>query len=571
MRRLVDTPTLTRRSILRSAALAGVAALPAWEGASAFPTRPAFLDQAGRPAFGEPVVITAPIEPLGQNASPSGEQLLRLAGEIQGPESLDPHLARDLPTAFLLRQIYRGLTRLGPDLQPVPELAERIEISADGLEYTFTLRPEATFHNGRQVTAADVVFSLTHALDPATAGGQAALLGGPTFLSDIVGASDLLSGTADALAGVEALDGRTVRVRLVEPRATFLMKVAAVQAAIIDQNNVALADDWWRRPNGSGPFQLDLWVPDDHITLVRFDGYFAGPPTLERIEIVLGPKAIQSFNLYQAGDVYVDHVPYTAVDSALAPNSPLRAEVTVTPALGTFYIAFRTDTPPMDDPRIRRAIFLAFPEEKVAELTYNGSFQVASGLLPNGMLGLDWPVTGEPYDLHAARAEVAASKYGSPENVPTLEIYTAFGGPADSLRDVLQDDLGLSVEVYAVDFPQLIEGLALRRFPAYAWYWGADYPDPENFIWTLFGEGGPDNYVEYDNPQMNELVRQARAEPDVEKRAALYAKAQDLLMADHVVLPLYYDVSYTIAKHFVRGLEVTPLGIVRLDTVWLEL
>jgi peptide/nickel transport system substrate-binding protein/oligopeptide transport system substrate-binding protein len=556
---------------LRSAALAGVAVLPAREGASAFPTRPAFLNPAGRPAAGEPVVITAPIEPLGQNASPSGEQLLRLAGEIQGPESLDPHVARDLPTAFLLRQIYRGLTRLGPDLQPVPELAERIEISADGLEYTFTLRPEATFHNGRQVTAADVVFSLTHALDPATAGGQAALLGGPTFLSDIVGASDLLSGTANALAGVEALDGRTVRVRLVEPRATFLMKVAAVQAAIIDQNNVALADDWWRRPNGSGPFQLDLWVPDDHITLVRFDGYFAGPPTLERIEIVLGPKAIQSFNLYQAGDVYVDHVPYTAVDSALAPNSPLRAEVTVTPALGTFYIAFRTDTPPMDDPRIRRAIFLAFPEEKVAELTYNGSFQVASGLLPNGMLGRDWPVTGEPYDLDAARAEVAASKYGSPENVPTLEIYTAFGGPADSLRDVLQDDLGLSVEVYAVDFPQLIEGLALRRYPAYAWYWGADYPDPENFIWTLFGEGGPDNYVEYDNPQMNELVRQARAEPDVEKRAALYAEAQDLLMADHVVLPLYYDVSYTIAKLFVRGLEVTPLGIVRLDTIWLEL
>jgi ABC-type transport system substrate-binding protein len=460
---------------------------------------------------------------------------------------------------------------LGPDLQPVPELAERIEISADGLEYTFTLRPEATFHNGRQVTAADVVFSLTHALDPATAGGEAALLGGPTFLSDIVGASDLLGGTATSLTGVEALDGRTVRVRLVEPRAAFLMKVAAVQAAILDPNNVASSSEWWIEPNGSGPFQVEEWVGDDHITLARFDGFFAGPPPLERIDVALGPRAFQSFNLYQAGEIDVDHVPYTAVDSALAPNSPLRPEVTVTPALGTFYIAFRTDTAPMDDPRIRRAIFLAFPEEKVAELTFNGSFQVASGLLPNGMLGRDWPVAGEPYDLDAARAEIAASSYGSPENVPTLEIYTSFGGPADSLRDVLRDDLGLSVEVFAVDWPQFIEGLALRRFPAYAWYWGADYPDPENLIWTLFGEGSPDNYVGYDNPQMNDIVRQARAESDVEKRAALYAQAQDLLMADHVVLPLYYDVSYTLAKPYVRGLEITPLGIVRLDTIWLEL
>lgn len=570
MRSLARDRSLTRRSILRSAALAGAAALPAWGGAFAGPGRPAFLDRAGRPVAGEPVVITAPIEPLGQDARPSGEQRLRLAGEVQGPDSLDPHLARDLPTAFLLRQVYRGLTRLGPDLQPVPELAERIEISADGLEYTFTLRPEATFHNGRQVTAADVVFSFTHALDPATAGGEAALLGGPTFLSDIVGASELLGGAANSLSGVEALDGRTVRVRLVEPRATFLMKVAAIQAAILDPNTVAVAADWWRQPNGSGPFQVEEWVLDDHITLARFDGFYAGPPPLERIDLALGPKAFQSFNLYQAGELDVDSVPSTAVDSALSPHSPLRWEVTVTPALGTFYVAFRTDTPPMDDPRIRRAIFLAFPEEKVAELTFNGSFQVASGLLPNGMLGRDWPVAGEPYDLEAARAEVAASSYGSPETAPTLEIYTSFGGPADSLRDVLRDDLGLSVEVFAVDWPQFIDGLALRRFPAYAWYWGADYPDPENFIWTLFGEGSPDNYVGYDNPEMNALVRQARAESDLERRAALYAEAHELLMADHVVLPLYHDVSYTLAKPYVRGLEVTPLGIVRLDTVWLE-
>ena len=561
----------SRRSLARSSALLAAGAVSSLAGrGQTVAGRPLFLDVHGRTLTGEPVVITAPIEPLGQDARPSGEQVLRLAGQTQGPDTLDPHLARDLPTAFLLRQIYRGLMRLGPTLEPVPELAERVEISADGLAYTFSLRREAPFQDGRQITAADVAFSLAHALDPATAGGEAALLGGPTFLSDIVGAADVLAGDADDLAGVEVLDDQTVRIRLVEPRAAFLMKVAAVQASIIDPSNVASGPEWWREPNGSGPFKVAEWLPDEQITLERFDGFFAGPPPLERIEFALGPNAFQSFNLYQSDRVDIDSVPFETVDLVLTSTSPLRREVTVTEGLGTFYIAFRTDTPPMDDPLIRRAVFQAFPRSDVAELSFNGKVTPAAGLIPNGMLGRDWPVDDLPYDLDAARAAVASSTYRRPENVPTLEIYTSFGGPAEALRDVLRDDLGLSVEVYAVEWFQFIDGLARRRFPAYSWYWGADYPDPENFIWTLFGEDSPDNYLEYQNPEMNALIRQARVESDVERRADLYAAANALLVADRAVMPLYYDVYYTLVKPYVRDLELTSLGIVRLDTIWLE-
>ena len=564
-----DLP-VDRRTLLRAAALLAGGALPGRTAASAAPGRPAGLDAAGRSISGEPVVISAPIERLDQDARPSGEQVLRLAGLTQGPETLDPHLARDLPTDFLLRQLFRGLTRLGPDLQPTPELAERIEVSGDGLDYTFVLRPEATFHDGRQVSATDVVFSLAHALDPATAGGEAALLRGPTFLSDIVGAREFVTGEATSLAGVEALDGRTVRIRLVEPRATFLMKLAAVQAAILDPYTVAADPEWWRRPNGTGPFALAEWVPDDRLWLARFDGFFAGPPPLERVEFALGPRAFQSFNLYQAGSIDLDSVPLEAVDAVLSSRTSLSREVTISPALGTYYVAFRTDVPPLDDPRVRRALFLAFPREKIAELTYNGHAEAATGLIPSGMLDREWPVTTEPYDLEAARAEIAASRYGSPEEVPSLEIYTAYGGPAEALRDVLQRDLGLAVVVYSVDWTQFLEALARRRYPAYAWYWGADYPDPENFLWALFGDDSPDNYVDYVNPAMNELVGLARVEPYLERRAELYAEAQALLMADHAVMPIYHDRHYSLAKPYVHGIELTPLGILRLDTIWLE-
>lgn len=507
----------------------------------------------------------------GASPNPKGDQVLHLAGSTQGPESLDPALAKDLPTAFLIRQIYRGLMRLGPDLQPVPELAERVDVSPDGLVYTFTLRQNTAFHDGRALIADDVVFSFTHHLDPNTAGGQAALLGTAAFLGDIAGAADMLSGAASELAGVKALDEATVEITLTEPRAAFLMKVAAAQTSIIDQADVQSKPDWWRTPNGSGPFRLIEWKPDDHMTLERFDAFFGGTPSLRRVEIALGPKANQSFNLYQSDKIEITDVPFDAVSRVADANNPLRAELTSTPALGVLYVAFRTDTPPLDDPHVRRAIFQGFPRDKVADLTFNDTVSHATGLLPNGLLDRNWSVTVDAYDLDAAKSELAASKYAGRDDIPPIQIFTSSGiSPVDSLRQVLEEDLGLTVEVIEPDWPEFIDGLALRRFPAYSWFWGADYPDPENFLWTLFGSDGPDNYLSYQNPAMDALIAQARVESDVEKRANLYAQANQLLADDFAVMPFYYGVNYTLAKPYVRGLEVTMQGIIRLETIWLE-
>lgn len=502
---------------------------------------------------------------------PTGAQVLRMAGNLQGPETLDPALTKDLPSAFLVRQIYRALMRLGPDLQPVPELAESVNVSDDGLVYTFTLRPGLAFHDGRELVAGDVVYSLTRALSPATAGGQAALLGTQAFLGDIDGASEMLSGEATTLRGVSALDEATVEIRLTAPRAAFLMKVAAAQASIVDRENVESSPEWWRQPNGTGPFMVEEWEPDDHMTLVRFEDFHAGAPYLEKVDVALGPNANNSFNRYQADDFDIDSVPYDSVSRALDPSSTLSDEVVVTPSLGVFYVAFRTDVEPLDDPEIRRAVVLAFPRDRVAELTFNGTVNPAPGILPHGMLGRDWPVDEEPYDLEAARAAIAASRYGQADAVPPIEIYTSSGNlPITSLRDVIKDDLGLTINIVEPDWPEFIDGLALGRYPSYAWYWGADYPDPENIIWTLFGEDSADNYVGYRNDAMNDLIAAARQELDPVRRGDLYAQANQLLISDHAVIPFYFDVIYTLAKSRVRNLEVTPQGIIRLETVWME-
>jgi len=521
----------------------------------------------GTSASGQPVVIVARDHPAVD--APSGDQTLRLAGPRDDPPSLDPALARDLTTSQLCRQLFRGLTRLDADLSPVPELAERIEIAPDGLRYTFRLRPDARFHDGRAIAAADVVASLTRALTPATAGGDAALLGGPTYLGDIEGAADVVAGRAASLRGARVVDERTVELRLTAPRASFLAKLAGAPAAVVDPADPERGEDWWRAPNGTGPFRLQAWESGERLLLEPHDGYFAGSPVVN-IELRLGPEASQPFNLYQADEIDVAAVPSFALDRVVDPTGPFEDELVVTPQLAVAYLAFRTDVPPMDDPRIRRAVALAFPNEKMAEVAAEGHRLVAEGLVPPGTLGRAWPVEPIPYDVEAARREVAASRYGSPEEVPPIRIYGASVGGAVALREVLEANLGLRVEVVSVEWPEFNDGLHQRLYPAYELYWGADYPDPETFLWALFGAGAPDNYVDYRNDAVDAPLREAAATLDTARRAVLYDRAHQALIDDAVVIPLYHEVRHTLVSPEVRGLEITPMGILGFERVWLD-
>jgi oligopeptide transport system substrate-binding protein len=525
-------------------------------------------ETAATPVAREVVVIEA--QERTRISNPTGRQELRLAGSIIDPVPLDPAVARDVNSAFLTRQVFRGLTRFDENLEPVPELAQRIEISADGLTYLFQLAENARFADGSPITAQDVVYSITRALNPATAEEAGAALAGPSYLADIAGAGALIRGETDQLAGIEAVDERTVRITLAEPRATFLMKLASAPAAVVDADDVARGGEWWRNPNASGPFVVDSWEPEVELQLAANKNYVGGEPDLRRVVFRLGPSASNPFNLYQADEIDVATVPIPAIERVADPESALLGELDISPILSTTYIAFRTDVPPMDDPEIRRAVLLAFPRWKVAEILLNGYQETAHGLIPPGTLGRDWPDVAPEQDLEAARAAIARSSYGSPENVPPIRIYGANPFGSVALREVLERELGLTVEVLDVNWPQFNQGLARKSFPAYELTWVADFPDPETFLWNLFATGSPDNYSEYSNPEFDALLKQAAATFDVDARADLYAEAEAVLMADNALLPLVHDVRYTLMKPWVKGLDMTPLGLLYLESAWLE-
>ena len=176
---------------------------------------PLIASAAATPVAGGVVVIEAQDRP--RESNPTGRQELRLAGTINDPAPLDPAVARDVNSAFMTRQVFRGLTRFDENLEPVPELAQRIEISADGLTYRIQLRDDARFADGSPITAQDVVFSLTRALSPQTAADAGAALAGPSYLADIVGADEVIRGEASELAGLRVVDDRTVEIDLKAP------------------------------------------------------------------------------------------------------------------------------------------------------------------------------------------------------------------------------------------------------------------------------------------------------------------------------------------------------------------
>lgn len=518
-------------------------------------------------AAGEWTVIeSVPVELTG---TPTGDQTLQLAGPVSDLRSLDPAFARDLTAAFFARQMFSGLMTFDAEMNAVPALAETIEISPDGTTYRFTLRDGATFHDGRPITADDVVASYTRALNPATAGGDITALGGPTFLSDIVGADALIRGETDTLDGVQAIDDRTVEITLKAPRSTFLMKLAGAPAAIVDSTEVGEAD-WWRTPNGSGPFRVEEWVPEDHMTLKRFDSYLPDPAYLETVNFRLGPMAGNAFNLFQSGQIDMTELPGTWL-SRIEDDPNFAGQLQTSPMLSTSYITFRDDVAPMDDLAVRRAVALAFPREKLAEVSLAGLDRPAFGLLPPGLLGREWDVANSEYDLEAAKAMLATSSYAqSGEPIPPIQVFGVGPWVAEILRETVGEDLGLEFEVIDTDWPTLIERLGKQDLPGFELLWQADYPDPESFLWSLFGSDSPDNYSGYSNPEFDALLDEARNTLDLEERAAIYAEAHQLLMDDGVVLPVVHDVQYSVSKPWVKGIELTPLGLLDLSSIWLE-
>jgi len=521
-----------------------------------------------RVALATPAVTPVlPGEILEAQAAPQppplvGHQVLTVAGSPDGPLTLDPALVRDVESAFVVQQLFRGLVRFDPSLRPVPELAERIEISPDGRTYTVRLRPDITFHDGTPITAADVKYSLERACDPALNGGDGRGLPAWGMLRDLVGAEDRLLGRRSDIPGVELLNERTLRLHLEAPRATFLLRLALPVASVVQRANVEQGPEWWRHPVGSGPFRLLRWDAEE-LVLGPHPGYRPQPPYLREVRVAIGAGALSPLNQYERGQLDVAPVPAWAVDRVSAPESPYRDHLIVQPLFAGTYVFLNPAVPPLDDPAVRRALIQAFPREKVAQVTLQGKVRLAEGIVPEGMPGSPWTAATLPTDPEAARALLAGRTL-------QLEVVSAGSRLAVMLARVWEQELGADVEVLQLDWPDYLDDLDARRLPIFVFSWVADYPDPEAVLDALFATDSPARPIAYENPRVQRLLDQARHTLDPGERREAFLAAQQAILDEAVVLPLTFDVEYLLVAPRVRDLPMTPLGILGLERVWID-
>ncbi len=497
---------------------------------------------------------------------PLNQALVLERTETTNPREYDPattHGSGD-------KRVFGGLVALDPNLNLIPDLAERWELSPDGTVYTFYLRKNARFHDGRPVTVQDVIYSWERAADPKLASDTVL-----TYLGDIVGVQDKYYGRAKTISGLKALDDYTLQVTIDAPKPYFLLKLTYPTAFIVDKKNVESGRAWYRQPNGTGPYKIIEWKPFQRIVYQANPDFYLGKPSIPYVIVNLYSGV--GFRLYESGQVDVASVSLYAVDRFLDPTEPLHKELHSAVSLCTGYVVFDVKRPPFDDVNVRKAFSMAFDREKFVQVVMRGHAVPARGLYPPALPGYNPNLRPLPYDPEQARQLLKQSKYGGPEGLPPIVFTnagygTSVGLDVSAMVEMWQRNLGVKITVENIEpnfyYDQIYSGQHSGQM--YSTGWCADYPDPENFADVLFHTGSPQNNGHYSNPELDRLLEQARTERDVNQRIAMYQQAEQMIVDDAAVLFTVHWIDYVLVKPYVKGYVLTPIDISLERYLWLD-
>jgi len=496
---------------------------------------------------------------------PLNQALVLGGGESTNPREYDPattHGSGD-------KRVFSGLVSFDPQLNLTPDLAETWEVNADGTVYTFHLRANAKFHNGRAVTAQDVIYSWERAASPELASDTVL-----TYLGDIAGVRAMVSGQADSISGLAALDEHTLQVTLDAPKPYFVYKLTYPTTFIVDQENVESDDEWFRQPNGTGPYRMQEWKSFEYIIYAANPDFYLGAPSIPYIVVELYSGV--GIRLYESNEIDITGISRYDADRFLDPTEPLHDELLTGVNLCTSYITFDASRAPFDDANVRKAFSMAFDRQKYVDVVLNGHALPAPGLYPPGLPGFNTARKGLPYDPAQARQLLAASKYGGADGLPhivftNMGIGSHVGGDVAAMAEMWEQNLGVNITVENLEpnyyYDQIYSGNHGQLFSG---GWCADYPDPENFADVLFHSGSAQNNGGYSNAQLDVLLETARLEQDVTKRIGMYQQAEQILVDDAAALFTSYSLSYQLVKPYVKGYVFTPIDIPIERYMWLE-
>ena len=513
-----------------------------------------------------PAAAPATSEVVAAADKPSGGTFRRLWAD---PPTLDPHLTTDTTSAGVVVEIFGGLVALSTDLQLVPDLAESWKISDDGLVYTFTLRPEAKFHDGKPVTADDFKWSINRAANPQTASPVA-----DVYLNDIVGIEDVFEGRATDVSGVKVIDRLTLQITIDAPKAYFLAKLTYPTAYVLDRENVeAGGRGWTDSPNGTGPFRLKEYRIGERIVLERNEYYHR---ELAKIDlVVMNLAGGQSMAMYENDEIDITGVSLFDLDRVLDPNDDLNSELVIAPPdFNISYIGFNTTMAPFDDLKFRQALNHAIDKELIASEVLSDLVVSAYGILPPGFPAYNSAIQGLRYDPELAKRLLAESPYPDADTRPRIVVTVPGSGGTIGLDlevviEMWRQVLGVEVEIQQVEWATYLQDLNNEKFQAFAGLgWQADYPDPQDFLDILFHSESSVNHGGYSNPEVDRILEEARVEQDATRRVSLYREAELMIVDDAAWVPLWYQGErHVLIKPYINDYRLTPMIVPKLREI----
>lgn len=497
----------------------------------------------------------------GCSGSPGSSKAILKLGLQDPPSTLDPAVAYNIPAIGISHLMFNGLVTFDPEAKVVADLAETWQVSPDGRVYRFTLREGVTFHDGQPLSSADVKYSLERVLRPETKSP------GSSFFRQIEGAPAVIAGQTPHASGIETPGPREVVIRLAAPQPYFLQLLAMGFGSIVPEGK-ADAPDFAKHPIGTGPFVFEKQVAGQRITLAKNPHYhLSGLPKLDGIEVQLGLNEQVETLRFERGELDALGV-FRNIGAAdyvrLTKDPKWQGKFLEAADNAVYYLGLNTEMKPFDNPKVREAVARAIDKQKLVTLL-NGRAIPAEGMLPPSLPGFDPADKGYPYDPEKAKQLLAEA--GFPQGFKT-PYWTSNSQTALKVAQQIQQDLaqvGISAELKPLAFPTLLAGVSRPgNAPMFGGNWSQDYPDPSNFLPTLFHSRQikPANSVNttfFKDALADRALDEAERLPGEAERFAMYRKAQERIIGMAPVVPLYHPKNVDLVQPWVKGYRIHPV------------
>ncbi len=519
------------------------------------PTQPPAAPAATKPPEAKPTALPPTTPP--KSTAP---KVLTIA-QTTDPGTADPQLTTEeyfLPLNVFDRLVEAVTTAPGKS-ELVPGLAEKWDVSADGLTYTFYLRKNVKFHNGAVLTADDVIYTFDRMLNPSTKALNT------DFLDMIAGAQERLDGKAPTTNGLKKVDDTTVQITLGAPFAPFLANLATPAGSIFPKDYTEKAGkDFGIKPVGTGPFKVDNWTYNSEIQLSAFADYFRGKAKFDKLVFKIVPEAQTQALMFKKGELDVLDLDNARSQIPEFMKDPQwKDRIVKGPRVGTYYISINEKIAPFDNPKVREAMMYAIDRQTLIDKLYYSTGVPAKGILAPGLAGYNPALPGFAYDPDKAKALLKEAGYANGFQMTLFQ--TADSPSTLKINEAIQamlSKVGIKADIKQLDSSAYFATRKDGKLGNYVSDWSADYNDPDNFIYTFFA---PKNAVarswNYVNKDVQDKLEKARTMTDMQARYTLYQDIEKTIVyQDYAFIPMFHLEHLFVVQARVKNFKVSWNG-----------